>query len=183
MMDMGSSTMAMPMPTATDSSSMPMSSSTDMTMTMVFFTSTKTPLWSHSFTPESTGQYAGVCIFLIAFAIIFRLLVALRVNIFRVLAALERRQQGGGPLLSTYTAGAGKGASSCAGSDGGPPPRPWRAGDTMMTATLDMAIAGLSYLLMLAVMTMNVGYFLSILAGVFVGSVVCGHWTGSIIAH
>jgi copper transporter 1 len=36
---------------------------------------------------------------------------------------------------------------------------------------------------MLAVMTFNVGYFLSILAGVFVGSLVCGRFTGSAGAH
>ena len=36
---------------------------------------------------------------------------------------------------------------------------------------------------MLAVMTMNVGYFLSILGGVFLGSVVFGHLTTSPAAH
>lgn len=36
---------------------------------------------------------------------------------------------------------------------------------------------------MLAVMTMNVGYFLSVLAGAFVGSVLCGRFLESIGDH
>jgi len=35
---------------------------------------------------------------------------------------------------------------------------------------------------MLAVMTMNVGYFMSVLGGVFLGSFVLGGWT-SAVAH
>lgn len=36
---------------------------------------------------------------------------------------------------------------------------------------------------MIAVMTMNVGYFMSVLAGVFLGSLVCGRFMGGSAAH
>ena len=45
---------------------------------MVFFTSTSTALYSASWVPHSAGGYAGVCIFLILLAIVFRSLFALR---------------------------------------------------------------------------------------------------------
>lgn len=47
-------------------------------MNMYFFTSTTTPLFSKSWTPSSTGQYAGSCIFLIVLAIVSRCLGAFR---------------------------------------------------------------------------------------------------------
>jgi hypothetical protein len=47
-------------------------------MIMIFNTVTNTPLYSTSWTPQSTGQYAGTCIFLILLASILRCLYALR---------------------------------------------------------------------------------------------------------
>ncbi|KAF2230845.1 hypothetical protein EV356DRAFT_508154 [Viridothelium virens] len=172
----GTMTDTMSMATATDGS-MPMStSSSDDPMTMgmdsmamVFFTSTSTSLWSMAFTPNTTGQYAGTCIFLIAFAAIFRLLLAIRVNFFEIIAAAKKRRTAG--LLQPYEIAA-EGV-----------PRPWRASEAVMLGAMDVVIAGVSYLLMLAVMTMNVGYFLSILGGVFVGSILCGRYTGHSGAH
>lgn len=61
--------------------------------------------------------------------------------------------------------------------------RPWRADEAVTIAALDVVVAGVSYLLMLAVMTFNIGYFLSILGGVFLGSLVCGRFTGGAGAH
>ncbi|KAL1998922.1 hypothetical protein VTN02DRAFT_5336 [Thermoascus thermophilus] len=62
-------------------------------MAMVFHNDRRTPLWSSAWTPTSTGQYAGTCIFLIIFAVINRCLVAAKsVLEQRWLAAhLERR--------------------------------------------------------------------------------------------
>jgi len=48
---------------------------------------------------------------------------------------------------------------------------------------MDLVLATVGYLLMIAVMTMNVGYFLSVLAGVFVGSVVFGRFIANSAAH
>ncbi|KAL7967560.1 Ctr copper transporter family domain-containing protein [Trichoderma sp. SZMC 28014] len=162
--------MAMPSSTAgpmsMDSSNMTM---TMESMSMVFFTSTTTPLWSSAFAPKTTGQYAGACIFLIAFAVVFRVLLALRFNLYRVMAAAKRRS--GGSLLSMDMI------------ETKSTPRPWRANEAVTSGALDMVIAGVSYLLMLAVMTMNVGYFLSILGGIFLGSMLCSHLSGGFGGH
>lgn len=129
-MDMGS--------TATDGASMSMpTSSSDMMMAgpmpVVFVTSTTTSLWSSSFTPSTIGQYAGICIFLIMFATIFRFLIAFRVNFFDIMAAAEQRRNGG--LLHPYA------------TEGKLIARPWRAREAVMTGFMDVTIAGVSYLL------------------------------------
>lgn len=72
--------------------------------------------------------------------------------------------------------------------------RPWRFSVDPVRAVIDTAIAGVGYLLyvfffslltfatftnihrMLAVMTMNVGYLLSVLGGVFLGSLAVGRF-------
>lgn len=61
--------------------------------------------------------------------------------------------------------------------------RPWRVNEAVMLACTDVVLAGMSYLLMIVVMTMNVGYFLSILAGVFLGSMVFSHLMAHSAAH
>lgn len=62
-------------------------------MQMTFFTSTATSLYSIAWTPSSTGQYAGTCIFLILLATIFRGLFALRAIQERKNAHAELRRQ------------------------------------------------------------------------------------------
>lgn len=47
-------------------------------MQMTFFSSTSTPLYSSAWTPRSTGQYTGTCIFLILLAAFLRALVTLK---------------------------------------------------------------------------------------------------------
>jgi hypothetical protein len=54
--------------------------------------------------------------------------------------------------------------------------RPWRLTTDPLRAIMDTVIAGVAYLLMLAVMTMNVGYFLSVLGGIFLGSLALGRY-------
>ncbi|KAI1035304.1 hypothetical protein LB504_006156 [Fusarium proliferatum] len=123
-MDMATST-GSSMPTSTSSSS---SMAMDMEqMNMVFFTSTTTLLWTNSFAPETTGQYAGVCIFLIAFASILRMLLALRVNFYSIRDGLRRRRTKGLLVESR--------ASDISN-------RPWRANEAMMLGTIDVLIAG-----------------------------------------
>ncbi len=51
----------------------------NMTMLMMAFQNVQaTPLYSLSWTPASTGAYAGTCIFLILLAVLFRSLLALK---------------------------------------------------------------------------------------------------------
>jgi solute carrier family 31 (copper transporter), member 1 len=47
-------------------------------MSMAFFTSTMTSLYSLTWTPTSTGAYAGTCIFLILLGVAFRGLMAVK---------------------------------------------------------------------------------------------------------
>ncbi|KAF2720487.1 hypothetical protein K431DRAFT_226488 [Polychaeton citri CBS 116435] len=138
-------------------------------MAMVFFTSTTTPLFSWSWVPRGVGQYAGTCIFLIALATIFRGLVAVRLHFHDVLAAIRSRRLGDVGFVPVTTEK--------------PFHRPWRANEAVMLATMDVILAGISYLLMLAVMTMNVGYFLSVLGGVFLGSLAFAQLSGNSTGH
>ena len=120
--------------TATSSSNMTTMMGMD-SMAMTFFTSTSTPLYSMSWMPNSTGQYAGTCIFLIAFAAIFRALLAVRVKFFEVLAVVKHRRRG--ELMYSYTDT--KSTSSEV--------RPWRACEAVMLGFMDVILAGLGYLL------------------------------------
>ncbi|KAF1949763.1 hypothetical protein CC80DRAFT_428348 [Byssothecium circinans] len=138
-------------------------------MAMTFFTSTTTPLFSMAWTPTSSGQYAGTCIFLIIFATIFRSLLAIRLNFFEILAMVKRRRGDDQMILYNMEKQSGL--------------RTWRASEAVMMAFLDVVIAGTGYLIMIVVMTMNVGYFLSILGGVFLGSLIFGRFMGRSAAH
>ena len=125
---------AMSMPMAGDASSggKEMMKMGDMTMT--FFTSSTTSLYSTSWTPTSTGQYAGTCIFLIVLAAIFRALLAARLNIIGILATFGRQRTGG------YM-------SSCAETSKSATHRPWRANEAVILAFIDVVLAGIGYLL------------------------------------
>ncbi|KAI0380592.1 hypothetical protein F5Y04DRAFT_281617 [Hypomontagnella monticulosa] len=66
---------------------------TSAEMAMVFFQSVTTPLYSSAWTPQGEGSYAGTCIFLIALAVIHRILIAVRSIIFDSNAALHRHRK------------------------------------------------------------------------------------------
>ena len=53
-------------------------SSMSMGMQMTFVDSHSTPLYSNSWTPSSTGAYAGTCLFLIVLSVVLRSLLAFR---------------------------------------------------------------------------------------------------------
>ncbi len=57
---------------------MPSTAMHGTSMSMVFTTDHSTPLYSSQWTPDSTGSYAGTCIFVAVLAIISRLLQAHR---------------------------------------------------------------------------------------------------------
>ena len=154
---------------STSSASMPMSSAgpntpaTSMSaMQIVFFTSTNTPLYSASWTPSGTGQYAGTCIFLIILASIFRALFALRAVQERkwqkmesrrryVIVAVEEQEK-----KRRSREEESKMSGSCENSDEASMEvpkkevsgvRPWRTSQDIPRACLDVVIAGVGYLL------------------------------------
>ncbi|CAK4034726.1 Ctr copper transporter [Lecanosticta acicola] len=178
---------------------MDMSSSSSMmsSMSMVFTTDHSTPLYSSAWTPSTTGAYAGTCIFLILLAVVSRILLAYRGLLERKWhdTAVKRRYivVAGESAAERQEALSGQDKSETAvlttrGMDenvrvvtnGGTRPRetvPWRFSTDLPRACIFTVQAGVGYLLMLAVMTLNVGYFLSVLAGLFVGELALGRFT------
>lgn len=150
---------------SSSSASMPMSSSTMMsmsTMQIVFYTSTSTPLYSTSWTPSNTRQYAGTCIFLIILATIFRALFALRAVLERkwqlmesrrryVIAGAEERKKESTPSedetkMSVSSKNSAEGNVMVLKRKGSGV-RPWRTTQDVPRACLDVVIAGVGYLL------------------------------------
>ncbi|KAL2795910.1 Ctr copper transporter [Aspergillus keveii] len=166
------------------------SGSSSMTMSMVFTNTHDSPLYSSQWTPASNGSYAGSCIFLIVLAVIGRCLVAFK-------AYMEQRWFNA-HLKRRYVVVAGKASEAgriSADRDAKTGTLvtangveesvkvvnrenneilPWRFSVDFPRALIYLCITGVSYLLMLAVMTMNVGYFCSVLGGSFLGELLVG---------
>ncbi|OQV05283.1 hypothetical protein CLAIMM_10051 [Cladophialophora immunda] len=175
-----------------DSSSDSMSmSSTSMSMPMVFTTSHHTPLYGTGWTPTTSGGYAGTCIFLVILAIGLRLVFAAKAVCEQRWAVAARRRrfvlvkgratEAGqidqdpdaktGALITVN--GVEENVKVVEARDVFPP---FRLSVDVPRAVLTTIIAAMAYLLMLAVMTMNVGYFLSVLLGVFLGEMLVGRY-------
>ncbi|ROW10582.1 hypothetical protein VMCG_01893 [Cytospora schulzeri] len=191
-MDMGSDmNMGGDSPSSTSSSSSAAATTTMSTMMVSFQNSMSTPLYSERWTPSGMGTYAGTCIFLIALAAIFRGLFALR--------ALQESRWLDRELNRRYVVVNGRQTvhdnvsrdslkqNMMLSANGVEEEvmvvkkrhshvRPWRLSVDPVRAVVDTVIAGVGYLLMLAVMTMNIGYFLSILGGTFLGSLAAGRY-------
>ncbi|KAK4177019.1 Ctr copper transporter family-domain-containing protein [Triangularia setosa] len=169
-----------------------MTMDTHMSMMAVFQTSISTSLFSTKWTPTTTGAYAGTCIFLIVLAVIFRGLLALKS--WQELRWMDKEMNrryvvinGKVPLAENLSRDS-LGKTAVLSENGveenvvvvqrrtGGHARPWRLSVDPVRAVIDTVVAGVGYLLMLAVMTMNVGYFLSVLGGTFLGSLLVGRF-------
>ncbi|KAJ5573961.1 Ctr copper transporter [Penicillium hispanicum] len=123
-------------------------------------------LFSTSWMPTSTGGYVGTWFFLFFLAVIWRALVATQAKLDIFWAARNAQYQ-------IFIDGGQK------------QPRhrdviqAWRVSVNLPRAAIRMVNQGISYLLMIAVMTMNVGFFFAVLVGYFIGELVFGRVAGS----
>lgn len=174
-----------------DHSSTETSSGSSM-MKMAFHTSTIDNLFSEAWTPKTIGQYAGACIFLIVLAIIYCALAAFKSiqdakwhkdeRARGIVVAGTRRNSVRSSVVDEGKPAAAVGNIETVGSGNSgegeekenPWTAPWRLSIELPRAAISTVVSGVGYLLMLAVMTFNVGYFLSVLAGIFVGELAFG---------
>ncbi|KAF1830361.1 Ctr copper transporter-like protein [Decorospora gaudefroyi] len=160
-------------------------------MAMGFFSATNTPLYSESWTPTNAGQYAGTCIFLIVLSILFRFFFTAKtfLEIKARESALKRRYVvvAGEKAVVEKAADDANSMTGILTTNGlqedvrvvsAPVShfQPWRFSVDLPRALLMTAAAAVGYLLMLAVMTFNVGYFCSVLAGAFIGELAFGRF-------
>ncbi|KAG9251871.1 Ctr copper transporter [Emericellopsis atlantica] len=157
------------------------STSTMSGMSMTFFLSSRTPLFSTQWTPTTDGQYAGICIFLIVLAVLLRVLLALRrileTQLWRRTAAATSEALAKSDVDDEkirLLAGQPRQSLAIVKRDVQRKWSGWRVSVATARATYELCIAGIGYLLMLAVMTMNLGYFLSVLSGIWLGTFVLG---------
>ncbi|KAF2196509.1 hypothetical protein GQ43DRAFT_459093 [Delitschia confertaspora ATCC 74209] len=173
---------------ATDSST----SSGMQGMSSTFFSGTTTPLYSAQWVPSTAGAYAGTCIFLIIFAMLFRGGFALKHYLeIRWLASARKRKYvvvaDKTPISEQIKADADSttGILTTNGVEESirliqapiSHVQPWRFSVDFPRALLVMVLVGCAYLLMLAVMTFNVGYYISIVGGTFIGELIFGRYS------
>jgi hypothetical protein len=129
-------------------------------MSMTFFTSQMTPLYSATWVPSTTGEYAGMCIFLIFLAIVFRVLLALKarqetawldaelnrryISVAGRLPPPERAQQERKKIILTE-GGVEEEVLVVRRKSGAV--QPWRITTDPLRAVMDTVIAGVGYLL------------------------------------
>jgi len=167
-------------------------------MVMAFFNSQYTPLYSKGWAPSGTGGYAGTCIFLIILAVVYRSLFAAKHILEarwanqayrrRFIVVADRQpyseQAKTDPDLKTavLTSNGVEESVKVLHRHVNTIP-PWRFSVDLPRALLVTLIVGIGYLLMLAVMTFNIGYFFSILAGSLIGELAVGRYNTVLEGH
>lgn len=146
------------------------------------------------------GSYAGTCLFIILLAVVHRALQAVKSAVFQSTRASDSTG-------STFGAADVEGRTKLFAQqlETEWQREPFRLGREVARALMDVLTGGIGYLLlvtptlfglvapgsaryllttdsMLAVMTMNVGYFLSVLGGIFLGALLIGRF-GSFEHH
>ncbi|KAL8377566.1 hypothetical protein RB595_008310 [Gaeumannomyces hyphopodioides] len=167
-------------------------------MSMTFFHSASTPLFWDWWKPSGPQQYAATCVFLVALAAVTRVLFAVRPLLHARAASrgtadghhrlplhhdeqtTSRHHATAEELLSADE----KTSPSEADPETAAPKRVARVASSwwssaavserLLRASCEAVLVCLGYFLMLAVMTMNTGYFLSVLGGVFLGMFLVG---------
>ncbi|KAH8547503.1 Ctr copper transporter [Umbelopsis sp. PMI_123] len=154
----------------TDSSTTPMS--------MTFLENKNTPLWLQAFTPVTDADYAGAIIGLILLGVANRGISAGRYLCAKYSSArteinAELKGKGQSPSEEEER-------STMAFST---PPFKWRY--DIPRALIAGLEAFTGYLLMLAVMTFDVGYFFAVIGGIMLGELVFGRYIlgASVIGH
>jgi hypothetical protein len=131
-----------------------------MAMTMVFQTNMATPLYTRAWTPNSAGTYAGTCIFLVALAIMARVLLAMKARMeARWLDRETHRIYGSSSGDSPLVGRDAEARKTMSISDSGVEEtvvvldrkrtavQPWRLTVDPVRAVMDVIIAGVGYLL------------------------------------
>ncbi|KAH6666944.1 Ctr copper transporter [Halenospora varia] len=152
-------------------------------MSSMFSTGTETPLYFTTWMPMSISAYAGTCIFLIVLAVIFRVLIAFKSVLEErwIDAELNRRY-----VVVIRKPNTKERSSSDADSKIALLTENGVEEDVMVVrkhikGTMPWSITIDGRERMLSIMTMNVGYFLSVLGGTFLGSLVVGRYaTGAV---
>lgn len=141
-----------------------------MSAAMSFHTGTTDPLWLSAWVPESEQAYIGTLVGIFFLAVLSRSLdaaysyvVALLAQrrLLRVNSNVHAHVDGTTPDLTPFALPV-------------VPPFSWR--DDTVRGTVVLVQQFLTYLLMLCVMTLNVGYFFAVLVGSFVGEVFFGRY-------
>lgn len=170
------------------------SSSHDSMHMSVFNNDMMTALYSEVWTPSTPGAYAGSILFLIFLSALFRVLLAGKAwaEARWLDAEMKRRYvvvQGKLPVSEQISRDDLSKRMTL--TENGVEEevfvvqrksqiyRPFRLSVDPLRAAFDTLITGVGYLLMLAVMTVNVGYFLAVLGGTFLGTLLVGRFYSS----